>query len=122
MMGWNKEKLVFIASLVIAVATIASTLPAWRSGGVELSLTRPSQATNVPMGPLRIEWFERTASDDERDPFSTVSNWRVAVADPIPDPPLDSLWRRVPLPEPLAGSDRARPPREATPPVAEEDK
>jgi len=120
MMGWNKEKLVFLSSILIVVGVVFSTIPAWKTGGVELTLTRPSAATNVPMGPLRIEWFERESGDQERGPFTSVSSWRVAVADPIPEPPVEMLWRRIPLPEPIAGTERARPPREAKPPEATE--
>lgn len=117
--NWNKEKVVFAASLLVLAAV------AWKSiqflgGGVtakELTVEQPSSGGSVPPAQVELSWFRLTEDfQSARDPFRSESSWRPAIADGLAHPPLSALSRRVPLPAPIARSLRARPPQESEAP------
>ena len=120
-MNWNKEKAVFVASCVLCGLVAASTAKSWLASrdGAMAELSEPRAAGDSKLRTtLELPWFRMTDADGpRRNPYESHSAWRSAPPDPLAEPPLASLARRVPLPATLADAKGARPLREAHPPA-----
>lgn len=118
-MAWNKERIVFGLSLLV-FAWVCWTSIGTLGGGpspAELTVEEPISGGSVPPAQVELPWFRTDEGfASARDPFRSQSSWRDAVADALPEPPLDRLKRRVPLPAPVARASRARPAQESIAP------
>ncbi|MFN0057168.1 MAG: hypothetical protein ACKVX7_01810 [Planctomycetota bacterium] len=120
-MSWNKEKAVFAASIVLLVLVVVTTAKSWLAGREsavpELSEPRPAGDLKLRTT-VDLAWFKVAVADIPlRNPYQAQSDWQAAQPDPLRQPPLGPLARRVPVPATLAAARGARPLREATPPA-----
>lgn len=121
----NKEKLVFLLSLLPLALCIYAGLGALRQVQQfepQSKFREPAPAVGVLEGTVEIDWphvAERT--QPLRDPFAQLSDWRSAAPDALPLPEVPPLARRTPLPGILAGAHAARPPREHRMPERKEE-
>ena len=125
-MLWNKEKVTFAFTLIIFVFALVFMIT--RGSGFDVETYerppfRPSPGRVSPGEEITLARFQIPTDQTQplRDPFQSISEWKLAPVDPLPHPPLDGLVRRVPLPGLLARSGKARPPRELVMPENQEE-
>ncbi len=116
-MGWNRERIVFALSLMVLLGSLMHGSATFLGTGIDLpALSEPAPApTGLVGGDVSIDWYEEEPRF-KRDPFETMSEWRLARPDPLASPPYGPLKRRIPLPGPVARTPRAWPGLEESPP------